>query len=266
MTQEIKPKYYEELLSIWNTADFLEGDNNLDDKYEALSKTVGEYAKLNNQFINIYNLKKQKVLFMSENYVEVLGYSYSQEQYKKWSMFYWMRDLPMVQSYFLLQLSIFYRKSIQPLLNSSETTKSLTWFMHNFQLKPPGVPKRHLGLSCTALEIDKTGKLEIILIINNDIRPHIKDNDLFWFDITVNATHTFSYNNVDKKFIEKSILSEREKEILTMISTGKDTKTIADTLELSPLTVEKHRKNMLDRTGAKDISMLLQICRMGRLI
>ncbi len=266
MTQEIKPKYYEELLKVWNTAEFLEGDVNLDDKYEELSKTVGEYAKLNNQYINIYNLKKQKVLFMSENYVSVLGYNYSQEQYKKWSMYYWMRDLPMVQSYFLLQLSIFYKKSIQPLLNFSKETKSLTWFMHNFQLKPPGMPKRHLGLSCTALEIDKTGKLEIILIINNEVSPHIKNTDLFWFDIKVNNSHSFSYNNVDKKFVEKSILSDREKEILRMISAGKESKAIAESLEISHLTVEKHRKNMLDRTGAKDISMLLQICQMGRLL
>ncbi len=266
MTQETKPKYYEELLKVWNTSEFLEGDENLDDKYEALSKTVGEYAKLNNQFINIYNLKKQKVLFMSENYVSVLGYNYSQEQYKKWSIYYWMRDLPMVQSYFILQLSIFYKKSIQPLLNSSKETKSLTWFMHNFQLKPPGMPKRHLGLSCTALEIDKTGKLEIILIINNDISPHIKNTDLFWFDIKVNNAHAFSYNNMDKKFIEKSILSDREKEILKLINAGQDSKTIADNLDLSPLTVEKHRKNMLDRTGTKDISMLLQISRLAGLI
>ncbi|MGL4630668.1 MAG: response regulator transcription factor [Leadbetterella sp.] len=266
MVQEGSPKYYAELINIWNTSEFIEDEVDLDLKYEELSKTVGEFAQLNNQFINIYNLKKQKVLFMSENYIKVLGYTYSQEQYKKWAIFYWMRDLPLSQSYFFLQLSNFYRKTIQPILNNSEGVKSLTWYMHNFQIKPPGIQKKHLGLSCTALEIDKTGKLEIILIMNNDISPYIKDNDLFWFDITVNGNRTFSYNNVDKKFVEKSILSDREKEILNMIREGQDTKAIAELLDLSPLTVEKHRKNMLDRTGTKDISMLIQICNMGRLI
>ena len=266
MSDDFKSKYLEDYLAIWKDAEFRDDTEDLDTKYEELSKVIGEYAQLNNQFINIFNLKKQKVLFMSENYVEILGYNYSQEQYKKWSIFYWLRDLPLTQSYFILQLSQFYKKTISPLLNTQDQTKSLSWYMHNFQLKPPGAKRRHLGLTCSALEISKTGKLEIILIINNNIESQIKNTDVWWFDILVNNNEKYSYNSIDKKMVPKPILSDREKEILKLIENGKDTRSIAENLDLSPLTVEKHRKNMLDRTGAKDISMLLQICRFGNVI
>ena len=266
MLESYYSKHLEPYLAIWKDAEFANNDDDLDLKYEQLSKVIGEYAKLNNQFINIFNLKKQKVLFMSENYVEILGYNYSQEQYKKWSIFYWLRDLPFTQSYFILQISNFYKKTVSPLLNTDDANKSLTWYMHNFQLKPPGGKRRHLGLTCTALEIDKTGKLEIILIINNNIESQIKDKDIWWFDIVVNKTNTFSYNSEDKKMMPRAMLSDREKEILKLIERGETTKSISDLLAISPLTIEKHRKNMIDSTGAKDISMLLQICKFGNLL
>ena len=61
-------------------------------------------------------------------------------------------------------------------------------------------------------------------------------------------------------------MSDREREILLLVREGKETKTIAEQLFISPHTVDKHRKNMLEYTGAKDISTLLQICEAGKII
>ena len=110
MIDDFKSKYLEDYLAIWRDAEFRDDTEDFDTKYEGLSEVIVDYAKLNNQFISIFNLKKQKVLFRIENYVENLGYNYSQEQYKKWSIFYWLRDLPLIQSYFVLQLNHFYKK------------------------------------------------------------------------------------------------------------------------------------------------------------
>jgi len=46
---------------------------------------------------------------------------------------------------------------------------------------------------------------------------------------------------------EESILSQREKEILQLISEGKSSKEIAETLFLSSKTVDSHRKNIMDK-------------------
>lgn len=69
-----------------------------------------------------------------------------------------------------------------------------------------------------------------------------------------------SYSNIDldkgwKECINP--LSKREVEILALISQKKDSKQIAEILNISPETVKRHRKNMLEKTGCADTNELL---------
>ena len=52
-------------------------------------------------------------------------------------------------------------------------------------------------------------------------------------------------------------LSAREKEIVTLLARGLTSKEIADKLCISKSTVESHRKNLRDKTGAKTTSELI---------
>jgi DNA-binding NarL/FixJ family response regulator len=54
-------------------------------------------------------------------------------------------------------------------------------------------------------------------------------------------------------------LTKREKEILKMISNGQTTPVIAETLFLSPLTVETHRKNLLQKFQVKNVASLIKM-------
>ncbi len=58
----------------------------------------------------------------------------------------------------------------------------------------------------------------------------------------------------------------REREILLMIRQGMSTKQISEKLFISPHTVDKHRKNMLEKTGTRDLSVLIQICETAEII
>jgi DNA-binding CsgD family transcriptional regulator len=51
-----------------------------------------------------------------------------------------------------------------------------------------------------------------------------------------------------------------------MVEQGKESKEIAELLFLSPHTVDKHKKNMIERTGAKDSSSLIHLCKAGKII
>jgi len=64
----------------------------------------------------------------------------------------------------------------------------------------------------------------------------------------------------------RDLLSAREKEILAHISTGLETKEIADRLDISVNTVGNHRSNMVQRLGARDSTALVQIAKMAGLI
>ncbi len=61
-------------------------------------------------------------------------------------------------------------------------------------------------------------------------------------------------------------LSAREKEILAHISTGLETKEIADRRDISVNTVGNDRSNMVQHLGARDSTALVQIAKMAGLI
>ena len=56
-----------------------------------------------------------------------------------------------------------------------------------------------------------------------------------------------------------SVLSGREMEILRLVADGLTTAQIADKLFTSPRTVETHRQNIMEKTGAKNTAALVKI-------
>ena len=53
------------------------------------------------------------------------------------------------------------------------------------------------------------------------------------------------------------VFTQREKEILVLIAQGMSSKQIAGKLSISQNTVSNHRKNMLDKAGAKSSAELV---------
>jgi DNA-binding NarL/FixJ family response regulator len=61
-------------------------------------------------------------------------------------------------------------------------------------------------------------------------------------------------------------LTRREKEILILISKGKNSQEIANSLFLSFLTVQTHRRNILSKLEVKNVAELLAIAQKNRLL
>ncbi len=61
-------------------------------------------------------------------------------------------------------------------------------------------------------------------------------------------------------------LTRREKEILLLLSQGKNTQEIADTLFLSFLTVQTHRRNILNKLDVKNVAELINLAIKNRLL
>ena len=62
---------------------------------------------------------------------------------------------------------------------------------------------------------------------------------------------------IDKTVYDEDFLTERESEILELICKQYKTAEIAKELFISPRTVEVHRKNLLDKTGVKNVAGLV---------
>ncbi len=258
--------FHPDYVQVWREVNEKTLDQPINAKYAELSKLLGQYAALNNQFISVFNTKSQRVLYMSDNYLDVMGYKCTEEDYKKWSTFYWMRDLPFVQSWFFMQMTLFFKNTVQAKLRQAKAQKSLSWYMHNFLLHPPESYLHHISLVGTGLELTADGSMPIMLLIIKDVGSLIKTNGAWWAEFCINGQEKYYFHQEQKKFHKGSILSEREREVLLLVKAGNETKVIAEQLFISPHTVDKHRKNMLESTGAKDISTLIQICEMGKII
>jgi DNA-binding NarL/FixJ family response regulator len=61
-------------------------------------------------------------------------------------------------------------------------------------------------------------------------------------------------------------LTRREKEILILLSQGKNTQDIAETLFLSFLTVQTHRRNILNKLEVKNVAELINLAVKNRLL
>lgn len=115
----------------------------------------------------------------------------------------------------------------------------------------------------SAIDYFENGTIKTAAITLDDI-SHLVKSDFYWgrTEFTtdkVNIQHLFSF---DSKYISNDIISEREKDVIRLISKGMESKEIADNLFLSSHTVDNHRRNMIARTGAKDTTALVQICKM----
>ena len=90
--------------------------------------------------------------------------------------------------------------------------------------------------------------------VQNAVREVAEGKNYFTPDILVELIKNM---NKKKKKPEKTELSEREIEILYHICSGQSNQEIADTLHLSKRTVDKHRENLLLKTGAKNTASLV---------
>ena len=90
--------------------------------------------------------------------------------------------------------------------------------------------------------------------VQNAVREVAEGKNYFTPDILVKLIKNM---HKKKKKPEKSELSGREIEILYHICSGQSNQEIADTLHLSKRTVDKHRENLLLKTGAKNTASLV---------
>lgn len=118
-------------------------------------------------------------------------------------------------------------------------------------------------LRALPLESDAEGKPLLVFISVQDITHLMKGED-YWIRgvFGEQEKRVFVYHSNEDKTVEQEILSEREKEVLKYIIQNLNTKQIASILEISPNTVDNHRRNMIARTGTRDTTALIHLCKM----
>jgi DNA-binding CsgD family transcriptional regulator len=160
---------------------------------------------------------------------------------------------------FVFAETIFSRR-LEHMQNVSTEERSKYWYSHNYRFTGVNGKSAHILQHTTVLDVDCMGNPLILLGFCTDISHHKQDNRI---------VHTISRcdEGIGMTYILKDIyfpasdegrLSPREVEILKWVIEGLSSKAIADRLNLSTHTVNTHRKNMLEKTNAKNTADLLK--------
>jgi len=192
-------------------------------------------------------------------------------------------ECPLEEGYILNDKALFY---ILDKEHSEFPHKAFDWiksFTNNFSAKNSAL-ENSVNYFCGVKFLDKEGNVKSYFI-RQHIRTycksgkpytsvffltdisHLYKGDFYWTRM-VRGRHkeitAFKDSNSNKE--HKDILTVRERQILQLISAKKESKEISSLLNISINTVDNHRKNMIKRSGAKDTTALIQLCKMANLL
>jgi len=129
----------------------------------------------------------------------------------------------------------------------------------------------------TPLSVTEDGMFQHVFSVHSDISylKAISTREVSFVNLHTGKSFyniNISHGYFDPKFSVfeedslKSILSEREKEIVSEMAKGLNANEIAHALNLSPHTIKTHRKNILDKSGCRNTPQLVATCLMGGVI
>jgi len=124
--------------------------------------------------------------------------------------------------------------------------------------KPQGIYVRILQQS-VFLELTDSGAPLLDFSTVTDITPFKKDNRLTLAIYKLSSDYQHQLLHQEDFFHSNLVFTQRQLEILELISQGLTSKEIAEQLYLSIDTVKNHRKKILEVSGAKNIAEAVKI-------
>ncbi|MES2519459.1 MAG: LuxR C-terminal-related transcriptional regulator [Bacteroidota bacterium] len=206
--------------------------------------------------IAIISIKKYKKLYISNNVKDIFGYTAEDEPTLGILQYIGMMSLD--HAFFPIIAGRWYLKCLKNAPLAEKNNQKIVFVGPKMTTRQGKTIKTFI--QTTHLEED-ADKNPINIINSIQVITHLMKDDFWWmrYSYGENPQKVKYYHSSFGKTFEGDILSEREKDILRLIQDGLDSNEIAEKLFLSLATVHTHRRNMLARTGMKDVTALLQI-------
>ena len=158
---------------------------------------------------------------------------------------------------FLHSLLLMQEEAIKYYLKLTDEEKNKMVINYEGMYKRSNGQYFHLLQQTVCLETDRKNQPFLFLIYIHDIGYLKKSGTANFVITTPNEVKLWNFN-FDKNCLEPvNPISKQEKKILSYLSLGKSTKEIAKELFISPLTVDKHRRNLLKKTNCIDTTALI---------
>lgn len=250
---ELEPQLFESVMNL----------NRSDEDERMLEEALHHYLDnpfinklqiFSNQAVRIVDNARLRYLYCSESIYELSGYTKEEVmQGGLWFTYHLIHPMDMLRfGKLLLKIRNLWSK-----LNLEEKMSARFSFDQRFKCKD-GQYKQILQ-NCYSLSVSPKGKPYVLLFASTDISAYKKNGSMnYSFDVLRNGKFTTLLEG--KMHGEDVPLSPRELEVLRLTSEGHAEKVIGDMLFLSVETVKTHRRNMLQKTAAKNS---VELVRMG---
>ena len=216
-------------------------------RQDALILSLEEMLKNNHQFLSVFDMIRMKTEFVSQGSSQLLGIepeNLTPYHFKEATHFDDLKrhELGLVKM-FKIAHELFIAKKGEMLIST------------NFRFRDPTGNYTNQLVQCYFFYCPAPNETVYLININTDID---------WFKKIKNGYHYYVGNDFSNfRYPDEELLmignvySKREFEIIRMIQEGLESEQIAEKLFLSKHTVNKHRKNILEKTGKAHISDLI---------
>jgi DNA-binding CsgD family transcriptional regulator len=225
---------------------------------------INEFSRNDNSIKIVFDLVNTKVLSVSDNFESITGYP--------------AEDVLKLNIGFILNVLTFdhflfpyvWTTWITEIYKKTGNLDDLKISFCGMKTKHKNGQIRQILIRYSPVEIlnnTKDGISKTATMTIDDV-THLFRADFYWAraEFGLHEKQTHSLLSTDKKDNINDIISHREKDVLRLIANGQESKQIGKTLFISSHTVDNHRRNMIARTGVRDTTALVQICRMCGII
>ncbi|WP_028122780.1 LuxR C-terminal-related transcriptional regulator [Epilithonimonas tenax] len=131
---------------------------------------------------------------------------------------------------------------------------------YSFRSRSKNGDYKLLNHQALLLSLDENGNSAKSLNIHTQI-DHLSQHNTYKISlIGLNGEPSFMNISLDDHGKNKVEFSRREIEIIRLISEGKSNEQVGRQLSISPLTVKKHRSNILDKADCSNTAQLIKNC------
>lgn len=201
-------------------------------------------------FFMIFNPPASKIEYASPEISSVLGYKPEEYDTQTFLRIIHPEDLPYFADF---------EDTVVNFKMNLPTEKLMKYkSRYDFRMKRADGEYVRMMQQSVTIQIDDDGAVLRNFVVYTDISELKHDNRMSLSFIGLEGEPSFVNVETSGKFIPgKEILTEREKEIVRMLSKNLSTKEIAEQLSISPLTVKTHRRNISQKTNTSTVLELV---------
>ncbi|WP_055436987.1 LuxR C-terminal-related transcriptional regulator [Lacinutrix algicola] len=222
---------------------------------------LDQFLPYSSTFFCITNTQDLKFEYISKNFKACLGLD-SVELKAKGMKYFWSRIHPEDIEVWLSALNQLMEFTIDEISEKDRTTANYTW---NYRFKKAKGEYVNIIQNTTPLAFD-TNKKPIIglahyTVLCNNIKMPIAATAKLLND--KNEYETIYHNNFSQKLLHSGI-SNRERDVIRLLVLNYSSKEISARLNISPHTVDTHRRNILKKLKISSTGELIGMLKINR--